>query len=321
MSKNIRFLWSNPKNLRQKHPKKNSWVLVGIFTLITLISSAVAYNYGWYMRKEPAKEDVSSQNSTQESEPKSEIKRDFTETVNGVSFNMIFVEGGKFMMGSEEGVYNEEPIHEVTLTDFLLAETEVTQELWWAVMGDSEKLAFKDCDRCHDCDKCPVGTISWEYAQKFIEKLNKLTGKNYSLPTEAQWEYGARGGKNWKDGFTYSGSNNIDEVAWYYKNSDEKTHPIKRKKPNQLGLYDMSGNVWEWCRDYYDANFYIVKNNVKNSINPENKLPNENNYKVLRGGSWSNYGYLPVDCRVSVRYRLRADNRYNSLGLRLSLQK
>lgn len=169
--------------------------------------------------------------------------------VNGVKFKMIAVEGGSFMMGATPGQgtdarENEKPAHKVTVDDFLIGETEVTQELWFAVMG-SNPSHFKWLDGDH-----PVENVSWNDVQEFIKKLNEMTGKEFRLPFEAEWEYAARGGKKSTDK-KYAGSDDIDEVAWYKDNSDGMTHEVATKKPNELGIYDMSGNVWELCQDYY----------------------------------------------------------------------
>ena len=166
-----------------------------------------------------------------------------TFTVGGVSFTMVKVEGGTFKMGatSEQGsdVYdNEKPAHSVTLSSYYIGQTEVTQELWQAVMGSNYKGA-----------KRPVECVSWNDCQEFISKLNEKTGKNFRLPTEAEWEYAARGGKS--GGTKYSGSNTIGDVAWYTDNSGGTTHDVATKRANELGIYDMSGNVWEWCSDWY----------------------------------------------------------------------
>ncbi len=166
-----------------------------------------------------------------------------TFTVNGVSFKMIFVEGGTFTMGAtaeleSDALGGEKPTHRVTLSSYMIGETEVTQELWQAVMGGNPSL--------HKGARNPVEWVSWNDCQEFIDKLNRLTGRKFGLPTEAQWEYAARGGNRSK-GYKYSGSNNIDELAWYDGNSG--THLVATKKPNELGIYDMSGNLWEWCQD------------------------------------------------------------------------
>ena len=161
--------------------------------------------------------------------------------------NMVYVEGGTFMMGatSEQGsdAYDrEKPAHQVTLSSFSIGKYEVTQEEWEAVMGSNPSY-FKG-------KKLPVEKVSWDNCQKFIRKLNKLTGKQFRLPTEAEWEYASRGG-SMSRGYKYAGGNDLGSVAWYDGNSDNKTHEVGKKQPNELGLYDMSGNVWEWCQDWY----------------------------------------------------------------------
>ncbi len=227
-----------------------------------------------------------------------------TITVNGVSFKMVAVEGGTFTMGatSEQGsdAYSDEsPTHSVTLSDFAIGETEVTQELWKAVMGSNPSI-FSGTN-------LPVETVSWYDCQTFISKLNNLTGKNFRLPTEAEWEYAARGGNKSK-GHKYAGSNTLGDVAWYYGNSSSKTHPVKQKQANELGLYDMSGNVWEWCQDWYGSYSSSAQTNPTG--------PTSGSYRVLRGGSWISDAR---DCRVSSRGNTTPTNTYNFLGLRLAL--
>ena len=227
--------------------------------------------------------------------------------VKGVEFKMIKVEGGTFSMGatSEQTDYDrdEKPVHSVTLSDYYIGETEVTQELWEAVMGSNPSEFTGNNQR-------PVEMVSWDDCQKFIKKLNLLTGKEFRLPTEAEWEYAARGGKHNKNYvYKYSGSNNHDEVAWYRDNSGSKTHPVKTKKANKLGLYDMSGNVWEWCNDWFGVYQSYSQTNPTGPSTGENR--------VLRGGSW-NY---PVSCmRVSNRLRdYSSGDRLSYGGLRLAL--
>ena len=226
--------------------------------------------------------------------------------VNGVTFKMIAVEGGTFQMGatSEQGSdadSDERPVHSVTLSDYYIGETEVTQELWDAVMGTNPSRSKGS--------KKPVERVSWNDCQEFITKLNNLTGKNFRLPTEAEWEYAARGGNKSK-GYKYSGSNTIGNVAWYYSNSGNKTHDVKTKQANELGIYDMSGNVWEWCQDYY-GNY-----SSGSQTNPTG--PTFGSYCVGRGSSWYNDAKL---CRVSNRYHDYPDSASNLLGLRLSLSQ
>ncbi|MBQ8423910.1 MAG: SUMF1/EgtB/PvdO family nonheme iron enzyme [Coprobacter sp.] len=228
-----------------------------------------------------------------------------TFTVKGVSFTMIPVVGGTFTMGatSEQGSdagSDEKPTHQVTLSDYYIGETEVTQALWQAVMGKNPSN-YKGEQR-------PVENVSWNDCQKFIKKLNALTGQNFRLPTEAEWEYAARGGNKSKD-YKYAGSNTIGDVAWYIDNSNS-THPVGGKTPNELGLYDMSGNVSEWCYDFYNSY------SSNSQTNPDGPIAGLSH--VLRGGSWSSSA---ASCRVSNRNFNTPASRYYSDGFRLSLSE
>ena len=226
-------------------------------------------------------------------------------TVNGVQFKMVKVAGGTFQMGAtseqgEDAYDNEKPVHSVTLFDYYIGQTEVTQELWEAVMGSNPSYFTGDNRR-------PVENVSWNDCQEFIEKLNRLTGKNFRLPTEAEWEYAARGGSKSR-GYKYSGSNNPDAVAWYDDNSGGKTHPVAQKQSNELGLYDMNGNVFEWCQDWYGAY------SSNSQTNPTGA--SRGSRRVLRGGNW-NYDARIV--RVSRRSYRTPDGRNFNFGLRLAL--
>ena len=234
-------------------------------------------------------------------------------TVNGVSFKMIKVDGGTFMMGATQEQQNpsedEMPAHRVTLGRYMVGETVVTQELWYAVMGQ-KPWCFKGVN-------FPVESVSWYACQDFIKKLNFLTGKQFRLPTEAEWEFAARGGNKSK-GYHYAGSDNLDEVGWYEGNSNphtgffssRKVHAVAQKKPNELGIYDMSGNVWEWCQDSYEEDYY----SKSTSVNPVN---NTKTFSCInRGGSFFfYYGY----CRVSKRSKSTPDDCSIDLGFRLAL--
>ena len=217
--------------------------------------------------------------------------------VNGVEFEMIFVEGGPFRMGSEDGI--DAPDHNVTLSSYYIGKHEVTQELWETVMR-SNSSSFKGSQK-------PVENVSWNDCQEFIRKLNDLTGKNFKLPTEAQWEYAARGGKKSKE-YKYSGSNTIGNIAWYDDNSGNRTHDVGTKSPNELGIYDMNGNVWEWCSDWY-GNYSCIP-----QTNPTG--PSSGSMRVLRGGSWKVLGCL---FRVSMRANSNPDYCENGIGFRLCL--
>ena len=232
---------------------------------------------------------------------------------------MVFVQGGTFTMGctDEQGTDckdNEKPTHQVTLSDYYIGKYEVTQGLWKKVMG-SNPSDFKNCG-----DDCPVERVSWDDCQEFISKLNQLTGKHYRLPTDAEWEYAARGGRgvagNVQLQTKYAGSNALGEVAWYDQNSDVNysgrlnyngrklgTHTVGTKKPNALGIFDMSGNVWEWCNDRYRD---YSSDEVMNLY--------EGSYRVVRGGGWNEYG---SNLRVSNRNSFDPSNSSYCFGLRL----
>lgn len=235
-----------------------------------------------------------------------------TFTIRGVSFKMVYVQGGMFSMGAtkEQGsdtYEDEKPAHQVTVSSFSIGQTEVTQELWWVVMGTNPS-DFKGAKR-------PVENVSWNDCQMFIRKLNQLTGKNFRLPTEAEWEYAARGGNKCQN-YKYSGNNNINYVAWYDGVFDESeyydcTHTtVGKKYPNELGLFDMSGNVYEWCQDFYESSYY----SHSPLTNP--KGPNFGYDHVYRGGGWCS---ISRECRVAYRNRSNAAFRINYLGLRLAL--
>jgi formylglycine-generating enzyme required for sulfatase activity/flagellar biosynthesis GTPase FlhF len=220
------------------------------------------------------------------------------------------ISGGTFLMGSNDGDSDEKPVHKVNIRSFEIGVYEVTQREWKAVMG-SNPSKFK-------CDNCPVEMVSWDDVQKYIRKLNQLTGFNFRLPTEAEWEYAAGGGMTDRnsDGsrkYTYAGSNSLDSYGWYSSNSGSKTHPVGQKYPNGLGLYDMSGNVWEWCLDWYDSDYYLTCNSQGTVSNSQG--PNSGQFRVHRGGSWSNDASY---CRVAFRLGNRPDLRFSSYGFRLA---
>ena len=210
------------------------------------------------------------------------------------------------MMGApdndSEAWDDEEPAHRVSLDGYYIAETQVTQELWYEVMGDNPSYYKGNAQR-------PVDSVSWNVCQEFINKLNQHTGQKFSLPTEAQWEYAARGGKK-SMGYKYAGGNDLRRVACYEDNSNYETHPVRQKLPNELGLYDMSGNVWEWCRDWYDGNYYASSP----LHNPEG--PASGCDRVLRGGGWD---FDSRFCRLSCRDGITPDYRDGDVGLRLVL--
>ncbi|KAA3625662.1 MAG: hypothetical protein DWQ02_21385 [Bacteroidetes bacterium] len=223
----------------------------------------------------------------------------YTEKVGKVSFKMIAINGGTFKMGSRESE-REQPIHNVTVPDFYLAEFPVTQKLWEEVMKENPSQ-FLGKDN-------PVETVSWDDVQEFIKQFNALTGSAYRLPSEAEWEFAARGGLPSK-GYKYAGSNNIDDFAWYKGNSNGKTHPVGTKNPNGLGLYDMNGNVWEWCQDERHDSYLGAP---KDGSAWEDGL---NTHRVRRGGSWYN---APERCRVFHRNSWSSSYPSYNLGFRLA---
>ena len=238
-----------------------------------------------------------------------------TFTANGVSFKMVSVKGGTFTMGAtpeqgSEARDNEKPAHQVTLSDFSIGETEVTQALWQAVMGNNPSNFPYDPQM-----RRPVEMVTWEDCQTFLAKLNQMTGKTFRLPTEAEWEYAARGG-NQSKGFIFAGSDQIDEVSWNQGNwitsdwteSDYGEQPVAQKKANELGLFDMSGNVSEWCQDWkgdYSA---------EPQVNPTG--PDNGTYRILRGGNWS---VEATQSRVAYRASIPPTSKSGAIGLRLAL--
>ncbi|MFN0016570.1 MAG: SUMF1/EgtB/PvdO family nonheme iron enzyme, partial [Saprospiraceae bacterium] len=238
---------------------------------------------------------------------------------------MVFVEGGTFWMGSEDddpdAYVDEKPAHRVTLHDFYIGKYEVTQAQWRAVMGSDPRELYNK-----GCDECPVEGISWNEVQEFLKELNTLTGKTYRLPTEAEWEYAARCGKNSLPvgegrggaGYRYSGSNNLDEMGWYSANakqgntfgSQKTTRPVGTKKPNELGLYDMSGNVWEWCADDWHSDYNGAPTDGRAWVDSP-----RGSGRVYRGGSWSGSAR---NCRVSYRSNDTPVHRRSRLGFRLA---
>jgi len=216
--------------------------------------------------------------------------------------NLVFVEGGTFQMGSNDGGSDEKPVHTVTVSSFYMGKYEVTQKEWMAIMG-SNPSNWKG-------DNLPVENVSWNDVQEFIRRLNEKTGGNYRLPTEAEWEYAARGGAvgaRRAVPFKYAGSDIADAVAWYSGNSGNKTHSVGQNQPNELGIYDMSGNVWEWCQDWYSDSYY----SGSPGNNPQG--PVSGTYRVLRGGSWD---YSEGVLRSANRDGGKPGGRNFSLGFR-----
>jgi formylglycine-generating enzyme required for sulfatase activity len=215
---------------------------------------------------------------------------------------MVFVEGGAFSMGAAGSALDEAPVHRVLLHDFFIGKFEVTQKEWREVMGNDPNVNYFS-----GCENCPVERVSWLSIQEYLVKLNARTGLDFRLPTEAEWEYAARGGR-FSRGYKYSGSNDPDKVAWRDGNAGLRTHTVGLKQPNELGLYDMSGNVWEWCSDWYEQSFYAQSPG-------ENPLgPPEGTSRVMRGGSWFH------DCnglKTTDRDKANPAFRFGFVGFRL----
>ena len=284
--------------------------LVLLIMLFAVPMFGFAQTSGGQMRRPVKKQQTTGTTTHKKKENKKMVgnvsKRNGTKSrvLQNLIKNMVYVEGGTFMMGatSEQGsdAYDrEKPAHQVTLSSFSIGRYEVTQEEWKAVMGSNPSY-FKG-------KKLPVEKVSWDNCQKFIRKLNQLTGKQFRLPTEAEWEYASRGGSKSR-GYKYAGGNGIGSVAWYDDNSGNKTHEVGKKQPNELGLYDMSGNVWESCQDWYGDYSSSSQTNPTGS--------SSGSYRVYRGGSWSD---LARFCRVSYRDGDAPGFRIYDLGLRLAL--
>ena len=298
---------------KPKPKKRKGWLIGGILALVAIIG--VVFVLIWQKNKE--------------------IIEYETFTANGVSFNMIKVQGGTFRMGctpeqddTEDNIDlilekgqefftfacengNEfdygSPVHSVTISNYYIGETEVTQELWEAVMGSVPTYDGGWTNEYGQGNNYPAYRISWDDCQEFITRLNSITGQNFRLPTEAEWEYAARGGRK-SQGYKYSGSNTLNDVAWYDDNSGGKTHPIKTKSSNELGIYDMNGNVWEWCQDWYG--------NYSGSSQTNSIGPSTGSSRVFRGGSFISARWWFL---VSLRCSSFPDRRESSLGFRLAL--
>lgn len=322
----ICILWTEPKVQKKTEKKAESKSKQRLWLRRTLIISIVLFGIAGVVLG------IVSYLNYKQNSPivyKGEIPAPTIDTfvVNGVKFNMVKVEGGTFHMGqtleqSDDDDFDwGKPVHKVTLSDYYIGETEVTQELWEAVMGYnpvwvaktgslSTKFAYHICDigfKGRVDDKCPVTYVSWYDCQEFIRRLNRITGMNFRLPTEAEWEYAARGGK-YSRGYKYSGSDNPDEVAWYDDNSGKTTHHVATKEANEIGLYDMSGNVYEWCNDRYGDYQSDWQTNPSGAF--------EGDYRVVRGGC---YYFYEGTVRVAWRRFNTPDFGDYDGGLRLAL--
>ena len=276
------------KKTHKKHSMRIAWPVAGIIGLVAVVWMAIMVF-----------RDISDKTQS--------FNEELAIPVNSnVYVELVKVEAGSFNMGATSEMENpyedEKPIHRVTLTNnYYIGKYEVTQALWQAVMGSNPS--------CFKGDDLPVERVSWNDCQDFISKLNAMTGKRFRLPTEAEWEYAARGGKKSR-GYQYSGSNTLGDVAWYGDNSGSKTHAVGTKQPNELGIYDMAANVEEWCQDRYGSYSSSPQTNPTGAASGSNR--------VIRGGDWF---FLAWDCRTSCRGFRAPGDRFNYLGLRLVLSE
>jgi formylglycine-generating enzyme required for sulfatase activity len=284
------------------------------------------------INKEAAEAELALKTTTQTKSQKN--KQDaINKTTGGI--DLVYVRGGSFEMGSDKGESDEKPIHSVTLSNYFIGKYEVTvgqfrkfitatgyktsadinggSYLWngsqWKLQAgvnwESDALGFK---RPESEENHPVIHVSWTDAIEYTKWLSTVTGKAFRLPTEAEWEFAARGGMS-SNGYTYAGSNDINLVAWSLDNKSNQTFPVGKKQPNELGIYDMTGNVWEWCSDWYDADYYAKSP----SMNPQGSKSGL--FKVIRGGSW---GGVSNFNRVTFRYRYFPGNRGKFNGFRIA---
>ena len=241
-----------------------------------------------------------------------------SDNLNDLLPEMVFVEGGTFGMGCSDEQENdcednEKPAHQVTVNSFYIGKFEVTQIQWETIMGTT---VHQQRDKFNTNwpvrgvgDDYPMYYVSWYEIMDFISRLNAATGKQYRLPTEAEWEFAARGGNN-NNGYKYSGSNTINDVAFYDMNSGKATHKVGSKSPNELGIYDMSGNVWEWCSNWYGKSYY------SNSPEIDPQGPSIGMHRIIRGGGWDNNS---SSCRSVFRSSNSPDSRGSGIGFRLAI--
>lgn len=293
-------------------------IILFLLCLATLNSMGQTHGTITRQRKTTAKKETQQRKTTQAASQKTQPARQAQQqkpaastsrpkvSLADIMRNMVYVEGGTFTMGAtseqKNPDYDEKPTHRVSLSSFYIGKYEVTQSLWKAVMG-SNPSNWKG-------DNLPVENVTWNDCQTFLRKLNAMTtGKNFRLPTEAEWEFAARGG-NRSRGYQYSGSNVLSDVAWYVDNSGMKTHNVGTKAPNELGIYDMSGNVWEWCQDWRGYYYGYSQTNPTG--------PRSGSYRVIRGGGWSGGARF---CCVANRDMNTPDCRIINLGFRLALSQ
>jgi formylglycine-generating enzyme required for sulfatase activity len=282
-----------PPNPPQK-PKTNYWPIIATVLLVLVLGVSFAW---WFTSPIVENTDVRVYTGST-AVIGTTLADSLVEMAQTEIPTMVFVKGSTFNMGREDGEANEKPKYSVRVSDFYMGRYEVTQKQWQYVMGNNPSYFS-------GCDYCPVEQVSWNDVQEFIQKLNQKTGKDYRLPTEAEWEYAARGGRR-SSGCTFSGSNIVGNVAWYSGISESKTHPVGRKHANELGLFDMSGNVWEWCSDRYRTNSSSNQTSTKKST--------DSTLCAIRGGGWLNDA---KGCKTTFRSFKIPSSRLYSIGFRL----
>ena len=284
------------------------WIVLQVFILASPAQDAKP-------KLAPAPKSPATQPTKPKTSPPPKTSTTPTSTIiQSIADNMVYIPGGTFWMGCSHGdtecETDESPRHQITLSSYYIGKYEVTQAQWEAVMGttvrEQRNKVSPSWPLLGEGPNYPMYYVSWNEVQEFIKKLNQMTGKSFRLPTEAEWEYAARGG-NKSQGYKYAGSNNIEDVAWYYKNSGSKTHPVGQKQPNELGLYDISGNVNEWCADFYGYYNFAAKTNPRG--------PTSGIHMLTRGGC---YDDSAQKCRVSSRSRSPGLSIANN-GFRLAL--
>jgi formylglycine-generating enzyme required for sulfatase activity len=296
-----------PVDTRDAGNSKMNYAFGGIVAVIVAVLILLWFTGDFAGRKEerilPQSDELKTETlyEPEETAPAPEPSLDFTESQYGIE--MIYVRGGMFLMGCapdhmDDCYEYEEPARMTNTDDFYIGKYEVTQAQWNAVMGGNPSH--------YKGDNLPVDNVSWNEAGEFIRKLNAATGKTYRLPMEKEWEYAARGGMKSR-GYNYSGSNDVEEVAWYVDNSELRPHPVGTKKTNELGIHDMSGNAWEWISDLYGENDDAGRTNSAD--------PGRDTFRVIRGGGWGSFARGVL---VSNYYNNGSGNRYNILGFRLA---
>ena len=274
---------------------KYTSIKIFLFVLLTALSTP-----GYSQLKNPMKEKQQKEEAARKAAEAEKARQQKARVLAAInSYEMVYIAGGTFTMGSTDGDSDEKPTHRVTVSSFYMGATEVTQGLWKAVMG-SNPSDIKG-------NNLPVWDVSWHDCQSFIRKLNQLTGKNYRLPTEAEWEYAAGGGENYRTkwaGTDYESS--IGDYAWHCFNSNNTAHTVASKSPNRLGLYDMSGNVWEWCSDWASEYSSYSQTNPTGASSGSDR--------VHRGGSW---GIVEKDSRTANRGYNMPSFRHFTIGFRL----